>query len=145
MPTTDRSRTATLTGFGYVVALAVAVVAVGAIAIAFALLGETDTAQGALVGGAVTIVLLVVARWRATRRSARAGSAARVAGGLADERDRAIMGQALAVTGNASFLVLAVGSVIAVAGADALALLASLMVVQVAVLVVSFVVLQRRG
>ncbi|QHT55062.1 hypothetical protein GXP71_02470 [Cellulomonas sp. H30R-01] len=129
----------------FVAALVASGVAVTALYVVFLALDQPDTAHGVLVGGASAVTLLVAARWRSTRRAARAGTAARVGAGLGDERDRGILSGALAFVGLAAFLSIAGGLVAIAAGADPAAVLGVIEWLLLLVLVVSFVTLDRRG
>jgi hypothetical protein len=144
MWTTD-TRTTRLTTTKFVSALAAAAFVIGALSVMFLALDRPDSARGAVVGGGLVVALLVLARWRAVRRSSDAGSAARIGAGAGDERDRLIMMRALATTGYASFVTLTGASIAVLAGADGIATVAIAMFVQVGVLAVAFAVAARRG
>jgi len=145
MWTTDRPSTAAIPATRFLAALVSGVVAVGVAALVFAAIGHPDSARGAVVGGSAMIALFVALRWRAVHRADAAGPAARVGAGVGDERDRAIMTQALATTGAFSFVTITGLCVALVCGAPALPAVTIAAFVHYGVFVAAFALHARRG
>jgi hypothetical protein len=129
----------------FLVAVASGAVAVGAVVAVFVAIGQPETASGAATGGAVVLLLLGLARLRSRRSPARVSTAARLGAGVPDERDKAIVHGALSLVGALSFLFASAGLACVMAGLDARAVLTLTVVALAVSLVVSLVVLERRG
>ncbi|HLL20743.1 MAG TPA: hypothetical protein VK427_01365 [Kofleriaceae bacterium] len=85
----------------------------------YAAAGEWDTAAGMLTGAVAVLAAVAFARWRALRNPDRASTAARVFGGLADERDQQVHLVTLAVVGGVALLLTALAApVIAIVDID---------------------------
>jgi hypothetical protein len=72
--------------------------------------GDWDTAAGMLTGAVSVLAVVAFARWRTLRDPERASPAARVFGGLADERDQRVHLTTLAVVGAVALLLSAVAA-----------------------------------
>jgi hypothetical protein len=144
MSTTDQHRT-TLSSRKFVVSVTAGAVAIAATAAVFLAANRPSTAAGAVVGGGLVLVLMVVSRLRAVRRAAGAGPASRIGAGVGDERDRGILTTALATTGYASFLTLGGASIAVLLGASAVTVITVALFAQIGVLAVAFGVASRRG
>lgn len=125
-------------------ALMAAVVLVLAIAGTLAAVGEPGTAAGVLCGAAVTLLLVAFAGRRMKRAGADAPTAARVFGGLPDERDAAVLTGALTVVGLVALLTTALAPIAVSLGLDAETVLGALPYLLLATGLVAFVVIDRR-
>jgi len=140
MSTTDRRTRRAAWWAGLVTGLA-AVLVLAAVLTAD---GDRDTAAGVLTGGLLVLGLAAVARVRTTRHAASAATAARVAGGEPDERDRLVLQRSAAAVGASAFLVAPASLVASLTGADPETVLGTLPWIFIAVGVVSFVLTDRR-
>ncbi|GIG22406.1 hypothetical protein Cch01nite_31300 [Cellulomonas chitinilytica] len=129
----------------FLVALVSGAVAIGIVVAVFVALDQPDTASGAATGGAVVLLLMALARWRSRRSPAQVSTAARLGAGVPDERDKSIVSGALSLVGGVSFLLASVGLACVMAGLDARAVLGLTVLALAVTLVVSLVVLERRG
>jgi hypothetical protein len=129
----------------FLVAMVSGAVAIGIVVAVFVALGRPEAASGAASGGAVVLLLLALARWRARRSPNQVSTAARLGAGVPDERDKTIVHGALSLVGALSFLFAAAGLTCVMAGLDARAVLSLTVVALAVTLVVSLVVLERRG
>ena len=146
MTTSDSQRTParrTLSDRNFVIACASGLVAVGLLALAFTRAGQPDTAAGALAGGGTVVVLAVVVRWLARRRGSDGGFSRAVLGTV-DERDKAILTEALSWVGYAAFLANTVAMAAVALGADGQSALGAVTFFLLAVLVGALVLLSRR-
>ena len=147
MTTSDPGRTPaprrTLSERNFAIACASGLVAVSLLALAFTRAGQPDTAAGALAGGGTVVVLAVVVRWLARRRGSDGGFSRAVLGTV-DERDSAILTEALSWVGYAAFLGNTVGMVAVALGADGQSVLGAIALFLLAVLVGALVVLSHR-
>ena len=126
------------------VLLAGSVILLLVIAATYTVDGQWSTAAGVLTGGGSVLVLMHLAGRRAGRKGVDAGTASRVFGNHADERDRRVYISTLATVGIAGLFVTA-GALVAVGlGADAVAMLRAMPYVLFGTGIVSFVVIDRR-
>ena len=104
-----------------------------------------NAAGGFLTGGLTTLVALAAARWWHARRGVEAGSTARWAAGVPDERDDRILTRALAVVGYVAILGSAIGAALVLGGAPADVVATALPMLLLATLAVASVVIARRS
>ena len=117
-------------------AAAITLVAIGASAA-----GRDDFAKGAVIGGAAMLIVMAVL----FARGARGGAAARVANGVADERESRILRDAASNAAVAMFATAMGGAVWAMFDAPAIGLLAIVMWAGLITFTVSFALRVRKG
>ncbi len=120
------------------IGVAFAIVALATGAIVLRAHGPGNMWAGYLVGGTVTVVLILFALWRARRSPQTATTAERAVSPQADERDRAVRDQALAVLGAYSIPFAAAAAVAVALGVPAVPALAVLLWELLALLAVAF-------
>lgn len=135
MSTSTKSTVAKLAG-GIAAAATLTVIAIVAHAA-----GHDDFARGAVIGGAITLVAVVIL-WI---RGARGGAAARLASGVADERERRLFRDAGADAAIAMFAAAIGGSIWALFDAPAIAVAGIVLWAGLITFVASAVVRARRG
>ncbi|MGY4645643.1 hypothetical protein [Cellulomonas sp. URHB0016] len=129
----------------FLVALVSGAVAIGVLVVVFVAIHQPDAARGAAISGTTMLLLLTLARLRSRRSPAKVSTAARLGAGVPDERDKAIVNGALSRVGAMSFLFASAGLACVMAGLDARSVLTLTVVALAVTLVVSLVVLERRG
>ena len=105
--------------------------------------GPGNMWRGVLVGAAIALTGGAVATWRVSR--AHGSTADRAFLQVGDERDDAILTRAAAVAGVSALPLTALATVAVAVGADAVATLGVLLVIEAAVLAIAFVVVDRRS
>jgi len=103
--------------------------------------GRDDFARGVIIGGGATLALLAILWWR----GARGGTAAHVASGLADEREKAIARGALAHTAVAMFYAGVGGAIASLWDVEGIVVAGIVLWVGVITFAISFAVHARRG
>lgn len=142
---TRRDRTPTQQRNAWLLGLLSGAVALVALSAVLAERAPDDTAAGALAGGLAVLLLACVARWRTVRRGRTASTAARIGGGVLDERDDHVLTRTLAVVGYVAVLASGIASAAVSVGADAATVVKALPFVLLATLGITFVVVDRRS
>jgi hypothetical protein len=143
MSTTDA--TTRRANLGWYVGIATGVAIALGLAIAVGSAGHPDTAAGIVVGGMATVALAVVGRWRSTRATDRAGTAARIAAGRPDERDIRVHHATLAVVGVVAIILSALASAATFLDVDGTTIVRSMPFALVITMVGAFVLIDRRS
>jgi hypothetical protein len=107
--------------------------------------GPGSMGAGFAVGGAVVLVAVAFATWRGLRHPASTTTAERVLTHTGDERDQRIAERAGAVLGMFSLPLTGVAAVLVALGVPALAVLGTLVWALLAIVVIAYAVLTRRG
>ena len=111
------------------------------LAIVAHLADHDDFAKGAVIGGAITMLAIVVLWVRGTR----GGAAARIASGVADERERLLFRESSADAAAAMFAAAVGGAIWALFDAPAIGVAGIVLWVGLITFLVSFAVRARRG
>ena len=137
MTSTDSTRTRTVAGFTIGLALGLVVLVSGALLLRE--LGPGNMWLGYIVGASLTLLAAGVAFWRVWRHPEATTTAERAVTHRADERDRAVVSRAAAVTGAFTIPLTGVAAVVVAVGVEPAPVFAILLWTQLAVLVVAFV------
>jgi len=125
--------------------LALAVVVVVPLAVLLREHGPGSMWAGFLIGAAIAFLGFGVALWRTQRHSARTTPADRALLHTGDERDDALLTQALAVVGVVAIPLTGLATIALAVGADTEMVMAILLITEVTVLVVGFAIFNRRS
>ena len=107
--------------------------------------GPGNIGNGFLGGGSLAVAAVAFAAWRSLTRPDRASTFERAFTQSGDERDDAVLTQALAVLGICSLPVTGVAAVTIALGADPAMVMALLLFAELAIGAASFVVVDRRS